>query len=243
MTKDGEPAKLLDLEGIALASDGGFWLASEGNPEREKNKTQSTLVKVDASGAIVEEIALPGDARRKAHALRLRGRDGDRLRRRRDGLARRAARVEGRSQGHDQAPGLQARRQELGRRPLSARQGRTRAGSASPRSPRSATASSSIERDNQVGRDAKVKKLTYRLAQGRHARRRSAAEIPVRDQDRRSATSCPISPRPAASSSTRSRASPSTRTAMPSSSPTMTASTITPARRSSCRLGKLDMPM
>lgn len=59
VTKDGKPAKLLDLEGIALSSDGGFWLASEGNPEKEKDKTQSTLVKVDAKGAILEEIAIP----------------------------------------------------------------------------------------------------------------------------------------------------------------------------------------
>ena len=59
VTKDGKPAKLLDLEGIAQASDGGFWLASEGNPEKEKDKTQSTLVKVDAKGVVLEEIALP----------------------------------------------------------------------------------------------------------------------------------------------------------------------------------------
>lgn len=59
VTRDGKPAKLLDLEGIALASDGGFWLASEGNPEKEKDKTQSTLVKVDAKGVVLEEIALP----------------------------------------------------------------------------------------------------------------------------------------------------------------------------------------
>jgi hypothetical protein len=59
VTKDGAPAKLLDLEGIALSSDGGFWLASEGNPEREKDKTQSMLVKVDAKGAVLEEIAIP----------------------------------------------------------------------------------------------------------------------------------------------------------------------------------------
>ncbi len=59
VTKDSEPAKLLDLEGIALASDGGFWLASEGNPERDENKTQSTLYRTDAAGAIVEEVALP----------------------------------------------------------------------------------------------------------------------------------------------------------------------------------------
>jgi hypothetical protein len=59
VTKDGKLAKLLDLEGIALAADGGFWLASEGNPEREKDKTQSMLVRVDDKGAVVEEIAIP----------------------------------------------------------------------------------------------------------------------------------------------------------------------------------------
>jgi hypothetical protein len=59
VTKDGRPAKLLDLEGIALASDGGFWLASEGNPEREKDKTQSILVKTDAKGAVAQEITIP----------------------------------------------------------------------------------------------------------------------------------------------------------------------------------------
>ncbi|QIG51856.1 esterase-like activity of phytase family protein [Nordella sp. HKS 07] len=59
VSKGGEPAKLLDLEGIALSADGGFWLASEGNPEREKDKTQSMLIKTDAKGAIVDEIAIP----------------------------------------------------------------------------------------------------------------------------------------------------------------------------------------
>jgi hypothetical protein len=59
VTRDGAPAELLDLEGIAMAPDGGFWLASEGNPERHENKTWSKLVKVDASGAIVEEVELP----------------------------------------------------------------------------------------------------------------------------------------------------------------------------------------
>jgi len=59
ITKDGKPAENLDLEGIALAADGGFWLASEGNPEREKNKTQSKLYRVDAKGVVVEEISLP----------------------------------------------------------------------------------------------------------------------------------------------------------------------------------------
>ncbi len=59
VTRDGAPAELLDLEGIALASGGGFWLASEGNPEREESPTQSMLLRVDDEGAIVEEVALP----------------------------------------------------------------------------------------------------------------------------------------------------------------------------------------
>ncbi|MDF2811018.1 MAG: hypothetical protein K0S56_2049, partial [Microvirga sp.] len=44
------------LEGIAAASDGGFWLASEGNPERS---LRNRLIRVDAKGAIIEEITLP----------------------------------------------------------------------------------------------------------------------------------------------------------------------------------------
>jgi hypothetical protein len=59
VTKDGQPVANLDLEGIALSSNGGFWLASEGNPEREKNKTSSLLLRVDAKGIVQEEIALP----------------------------------------------------------------------------------------------------------------------------------------------------------------------------------------
>ncbi len=56
VTRNGNAADKLDLEGIAVASDGGFWLASEGNPEKG---LRNLLVKVDAKGAIQEEIALP----------------------------------------------------------------------------------------------------------------------------------------------------------------------------------------
>ena len=59
VTRDGAPAKLLDLEGIAIAADGGFWLASEGNPEREKDPTVNLLLKASADGAVEKEIALP----------------------------------------------------------------------------------------------------------------------------------------------------------------------------------------
>ncbi|HET7717189.1 MAG TPA: esterase-like activity of phytase family protein [Bauldia sp.] len=66
VAKDGAPARLLDLEGIAVASGGGFWLASEGNPEREEDPTHSMLLRVDASGTVVEEIALPEPLRQVA---------------------------------------------------------------------------------------------------------------------------------------------------------------------------------
>ena len=57
VTQDGKAAENLDLEGISLASDGGFWLASEGNAKDRKN----TLLRVDAKGAIVKQVELPTD--------------------------------------------------------------------------------------------------------------------------------------------------------------------------------------
>lgn len=59
VTKDGEPAKGLDLEGIAVRPEGGFWLVSEGNPEKKDGATPNLLLKVAASGTVEEEIALP----------------------------------------------------------------------------------------------------------------------------------------------------------------------------------------
>lgn len=46
----------LDLEGISVAADGGFWLASEGNPDKDM---QHLLLKVSADGSVQEEITLP----------------------------------------------------------------------------------------------------------------------------------------------------------------------------------------
>jgi len=46
----------LDLEGISVAKDGGFWLASEGNLEKDR---QHLLLKVGTDGAVQEEIKLP----------------------------------------------------------------------------------------------------------------------------------------------------------------------------------------
>jgi hypothetical protein len=56
VTRNGAPAEKLDLEGIAAASDGGFWLASEGNSAKGY---ANLLIRTDAKGAIVEEVTLP----------------------------------------------------------------------------------------------------------------------------------------------------------------------------------------
>jgi hypothetical protein len=56
VTRDGAVAEALDLEGIALDGEGGFWLASEGRTDRE---IPHMLYRVDADGAIVEEVSFP----------------------------------------------------------------------------------------------------------------------------------------------------------------------------------------
>ena len=56
VTRDGATAQKLDLEGIATDGEGGYWLASEGNSEKQ---IPHAVLRVDASGAIKEEIALP----------------------------------------------------------------------------------------------------------------------------------------------------------------------------------------
>lgn len=54
--RDGAPAQKLDIEGIAVAADGSFWLASEGYTER---LVPHALYNVTAKGDIKTEIALP----------------------------------------------------------------------------------------------------------------------------------------------------------------------------------------
>ena len=56
ITRDGSPAEKLDLEGIVADGAGGFWLASEGNSEKE---VPHAVLHVDASGAITQEFGLP----------------------------------------------------------------------------------------------------------------------------------------------------------------------------------------
>ncbi|MBE0553407.1 MAG: esterase-like activity of phytase family protein [Rhodobacteraceae bacterium] len=56
VTRGGDAAQKLDLEGIATDDEGGFWLASEGRSDR---LFPHALLHVDAEGAIQQEIALP----------------------------------------------------------------------------------------------------------------------------------------------------------------------------------------
>jgi hypothetical protein len=56
VTRGGDAAQKLDLEGIAADGEGGFWLASEGRSDR---LVLHAINHVDAEGAIDKEIALP----------------------------------------------------------------------------------------------------------------------------------------------------------------------------------------
>jgi hypothetical protein len=56
VTRGGDAAQKLDLEGIAADGEGGFWLASEGRSDR---LIPHALLHVDAEGGIVEEVPLP----------------------------------------------------------------------------------------------------------------------------------------------------------------------------------------
>ncbi|WDQ99066.1 esterase-like activity of phytase family protein [Devosia sp. J2-20] len=58
VTRGGETAQKLDLEGIALDGEGGFWLASEGRTDR---LIPHALYHVDADGEIEEEVAFPAE--------------------------------------------------------------------------------------------------------------------------------------------------------------------------------------
>jgi hypothetical protein len=58
VTRDGMPAQKLDLEGIAIGPDGGFWLASEGRTDK---LTPHAIYQVDKTGKIKQEIAFPSE--------------------------------------------------------------------------------------------------------------------------------------------------------------------------------------
>lgn len=56
ITRGGQPAQKLDIEGLTLDGKGGFWLASEGDAAK---LTGHGLYHVDAKGDIKAEIGLP----------------------------------------------------------------------------------------------------------------------------------------------------------------------------------------
>ena len=56
VTRFGQPAQKIDLEGIVADGEGGFWLASEGRSDR---LLPHAILHVDAAGEIDAEIALP----------------------------------------------------------------------------------------------------------------------------------------------------------------------------------------
>ncbi|NTF07240.1 esterase-like activity of phytase family protein [Agrobacterium rubi] len=58
--RDGQPAQKLDMEGITLDGKGGFWVASEGNSEK---LVPHALYNINAKGEIKTEIALPKELR------------------------------------------------------------------------------------------------------------------------------------------------------------------------------------
>ncbi|MET3924775.1 esterase-like activity of phytase family protein [Devosia sp. 2618] len=58
ITRGGDAAQKLDLEGITLDGKGGFWLASEGDSAK---LTPHALYNVDADGKIIAEVALPDE--------------------------------------------------------------------------------------------------------------------------------------------------------------------------------------
>jgi hypothetical protein len=58
ITRNGQPAQKLDIEGIALDGKGGFWLASEGDSSK---LVGHGIYNVNAKGEIKTEIGLPAE--------------------------------------------------------------------------------------------------------------------------------------------------------------------------------------
>ncbi|MEO0384489.1 MAG: esterase-like activity of phytase family protein [Pseudomonadota bacterium] len=58
VTREGRPAQLIDMEGIALDGEGGFWIASEGRSDR---LVPHALYHVNAEGGIEDYVALPNE--------------------------------------------------------------------------------------------------------------------------------------------------------------------------------------
>lgn len=58
VTRAGRPAQKLDMEGITLDGEGGFWVASEGRTDRV---VPHALYHVNAKGQIKDEVGLPAE--------------------------------------------------------------------------------------------------------------------------------------------------------------------------------------
>ncbi|MBF9056142.1 alkaline phosphatase [Rhodobacterales bacterium HKCCA1065] len=58
VTREGQPAQLMDMEGIAVDGEGGFWVASEGRSDR---LVPHAIYHIGADGAIEDYIALPNE--------------------------------------------------------------------------------------------------------------------------------------------------------------------------------------
>ena len=58
VTRAGYPAQKLDMEGITLDGEGGFWIASEGRTDRV---TPHAIYHVNKKGVIKDEIGLPAE--------------------------------------------------------------------------------------------------------------------------------------------------------------------------------------
>ena len=58
VTRAGQPAQLLDLEGITSDGEGGFWLASEGRTDR---LIPHALYHVDGDGEIQKQVPFPAE--------------------------------------------------------------------------------------------------------------------------------------------------------------------------------------
>jgi hypothetical protein len=56
VTREGQPAQLLDMEGIAMDGEGGFWVASEGRADR---LVPAALYHIGADGEIQDYVTLP----------------------------------------------------------------------------------------------------------------------------------------------------------------------------------------
>ena len=65
VSKDGKPVGY-DGEGIAQRADGGFWLASEGDPDKKPAPLRNLLLRLNAKAEVQEEIELPETLARHA---------------------------------------------------------------------------------------------------------------------------------------------------------------------------------